>query len=68
MQTELNKVVAALHEFYAHEAFLLEKDLGERAQVHRHVDMAVGRDVAVAGEVLAAVGHASKTQTFIQAL
>jgi hypothetical protein len=28
MQTELNKVVTALQEFYAHEAFLLEKDLG----------------------------------------
>ena len=35
MQTELNKVVTALHEFYAHEAFLLEKDLGERTLTHR---------------------------------
>src|SRR5205809_5726830 len=35
MQTELNKVVAALAEFYAREAFLLEKDLGERALTHR---------------------------------
>ena len=35
MQTELNKVVTALQEFYAHEAFLLEKDLGERALTHR---------------------------------
>lgn len=35
MQTELNKVVAALHEFYAHEAFLLERDVGERALTHR---------------------------------
>ena len=30
MQTELNKVVAALQEFYAQEAFLFEHDLGER--------------------------------------
>ena len=30
MQTELNKVVTALHEFYAHEAFLLEKEAGVR--------------------------------------
>ena len=35
MQTELNKVVAALHEFYARETFLLEKDLGERTLTHR---------------------------------
>jgi hypothetical protein len=35
MQTVLNKVIAALHEFYAHEAFLLEKDAGERALTHR---------------------------------
>ena len=35
MQTELNKVVAALGEFYAREAFLLDKDAGERALAHR---------------------------------
>jgi hypothetical protein len=35
MQTELNKVVAALAEFYAHESFLFEKDLGERTLTHR---------------------------------
>jgi len=35
MQTELNKVVAALSEFYAHETFLLDKDVGERALTHR---------------------------------
>jgi hypothetical protein len=35
MQTELNKVVAALSEFYAHEIFLLDKDVGERALTHR---------------------------------
>src|ERR1700692_2391673 len=35
MQTELNKVVAALGEFYAREAFLFEKDLGERTLTHR---------------------------------
>jgi hypothetical protein len=35
MQTELNKVVAALREFYAHEALLFEKDLGERTITHR---------------------------------
>ena len=28
MQTELNKVVTALAEFYAHETFLLDKDVG----------------------------------------
>jgi hypothetical protein len=35
MQTELNKLVVALQEFYVEEAFLLEKDLGERALTHR---------------------------------
>ena len=35
MQTELNKVVAALQEFYARETYLLEKDFGERALTHR---------------------------------
>ena len=35
MQTELNKVVTALREFYAHETYLLEKDLGERTLTHR---------------------------------
>ena len=35
MQTELNKVVAALREFYAQETWLLEHDLGERALTHR---------------------------------
>lgn len=35
MQTELNKVVAALAEFYAQETFLLEKDVGERPLTHR---------------------------------
>src|SRR5260370_22406231 len=35
MQTELNKVVIALHEFYARETFLFEKDLGERTLTHR---------------------------------
>ncbi|SHK12111.1 hypothetical protein SAMN05444159_2472 [Bradyrhizobium lablabi] len=35
MQTEMNKVLAGLAEFYAHETFLLEKDLGERALTHR---------------------------------
>lgn len=35
MQTELNKVIAALRIFYAKEAFLFEKDLGERALTHR---------------------------------
>ena len=35
MQTELNKVVTALREFYAHETWLLEHDLGERALTHR---------------------------------
>jgi hypothetical protein len=35
MQTELNKVVAALQEFYGRETHLLEKDLGERTLTHR---------------------------------
>jgi hypothetical protein len=35
MQSELNKVVSALHEFYARETLLLEKDLGERTLTHR---------------------------------
>ncbi|MBR0758644.1 hypothetical protein JQ604_41235 [Bradyrhizobium jicamae] len=35
MQTELNKVIAAVQEFYAQETFLLERDLGERALTHR---------------------------------
>src|SRR2546429_3099370 len=35
MQTELNKVIAALQEFYAHETYLFEKDLGERTLTHR---------------------------------
>lgn len=35
MQTELAKLVAALGEFYAGEAYLFEKDLGERTLTHR---------------------------------
>ena len=35
MQTELNKVVTALQEFYARETSLLDKDLGERTLTHR---------------------------------
>ena len=35
MQTNLNKVVAALAEFYAQETFLFAKDLGERTLTHR---------------------------------
>ena len=35
MQTELDKVVAALKEFYARETFLFEHDLGERTLTHR---------------------------------
>src|SRR6478736_4496749 len=35
MQTELNKVIAALRDFYAHEGFLFEKDIRERAITHR---------------------------------
>jgi hypothetical protein len=35
MQTVLNKVIAALHAFYEKEAFLLEKEAGERALTHR---------------------------------
>src|SRR6202011_5448742 len=35
MQSELNKVVSAIEEFYARETHLLEKDLGERTLTHR---------------------------------
>jgi hypothetical protein len=35
MQTELNKVVTALGEFYARETSLFEKDPGERTLTHR---------------------------------
>jgi len=35
MQTVLNKVIAALDAFYAHETLLLEKEAGERALTHR---------------------------------
>jgi hypothetical protein len=35
MRTELDKVVAALKEFYAREAVLFEQDLGERTLTHR---------------------------------
>ncbi len=35
MQTELDKVIAALSELYAREAYLFEHDLGERALTHR---------------------------------
>jgi hypothetical protein len=35
MQTELDKVVTALQEFYRREAFLFERDLGERTLTHR---------------------------------
>jgi hypothetical protein len=35
MQTELNRLIAAMREFYAREAFLLERDFGERALTHR---------------------------------
>ena len=35
MHTELEKIVAALKEFYARETFLFEQDLGERTLTHR---------------------------------
>ena len=35
MHAELNKIVAALEEFYARETHLLEKDLGERTLTSR---------------------------------
>jgi hypothetical protein len=35
MQAELDKVVAALGDFYARETWLLEHDLGERTLTHR---------------------------------
>jgi hypothetical protein len=35
MRAELEKVVNAVREFYAHETYLLEKELGERTMTHR---------------------------------
>jgi len=35
MQAELDRVIRALGEFYAREAYLFEKDLGERTLTHR---------------------------------
>ena len=35
MQAELSKLLTAIEDFHAHEAFLLEKDLGERTLTHR---------------------------------
>jgi len=35
VHAELNKLVAALREFYARESYLFERDLGERAVTHR---------------------------------
>src|SRR6266436_6273998 len=35
MQAALNNVLRALGEFYAHETYLFEKDLGERTLTHR---------------------------------
>lgn len=35
MRSELNKVIAALADLYARDAFLFEKDIGERALTHR---------------------------------
>jgi hypothetical protein len=35
MQTELNKMINGLGEFYGHETYLFEKDLGERTLTHR---------------------------------
>jgi hypothetical protein len=35
MQTELDKLIAALGDFYAAESFLFEKDVGEQALTHR---------------------------------
>jgi hypothetical protein len=45
MQAELDKLVAALREFYARETHLLEKDFGERALTHRlavHIEKQFG--------------------------
>jgi hypothetical protein len=35
MQTELNRLISALQEFYARETYILERDLGERTLTHR---------------------------------
>ena len=45
MLAELEKVVVALGEFYGREAFLFEKDLGERTLTHRlavHIEKQFG--------------------------
>ena len=45
MQAELDKVIAALEEFYARETHLLDKDLGERALTHQlavHIEKQFG--------------------------
>ena len=47
---------------------IVGQDRLERSAVHRHVHMAVGRHVAVAREVLAAVRHAGAQQAVHQAL
>ncbi len=52
MQAELNKVVAALREFYARETHLLEKDLGERTLTHR-LGGASGKAVCRTGRSIA---------------
>ena len=46
MQTELNKLISALQEFYARETYILERDVGERALTHR---LAVLIEVNIAG-------------------
>lgn len=35
MQTELDKLISALQEFYVREAYILERDLGEHTLTHR---------------------------------
>ena len=52
MQTELNKLIAALQEFYARETYILERDLGELKQrVERKSEEFAGLlDQALEGE------------------
>ena len=65
IQVELDKVVSALRDFYAREAQLFEKDLGERTFTHRlavHVEKQFeGWDVDSHPEVTAMVRQLAQT-------
>jgi hypothetical protein len=71
MQAQLDKVVNAIREFYQHETFLLEKDLGERTLTHRlavylereFADWEVDCDYNRLGERLLKLPHGSIIST-----